>query len=67
VVGFTVDAPGRHATRTAITGGNTTALDTNSYLGSTNSVIVDVSTAGAGYTLNAAIDAMRVGSRCRSA
>jgi hypothetical protein len=30
-------------------------------------VIVDVSTQGSGYTLNAALDAMEVGSRCRSA
>ena len=46
IVGFTFDAPGRHATRTGTTAGITTTLDTYSYLGSTNSVIVDVSTQG---------------------
>jgi RHS repeat-associated protein len=58
IVGFTFDAPGRHATRTGTTAGITTTLDTYSYLGSTNSVIVDVSTQGSGYTLNAALDSM---------
>ena len=57
-VGFTFDAAGRHATRTGTTGGVTVTLDTYSYLGSTDSVIVDVSTAGTGNTLNAAIDSM---------
>jgi RHS repeat-associated protein len=49
-VGFTFDAPGRHAT--------TTTLDTYSYIGSGDTVSVDVSTAGAGNTLEAGIDAM---------
>jgi RHS repeat-associated protein len=58
IVGFTFDAAGRHATRTSTVGGVQTTIDTYSYLGSADSVIVDVSTQGAGYTLDAAIDAM---------
>jgi RHS repeat-associated protein len=57
-VGFTFDAAGRHATRSAGTGANTTTLDTYSYLGSTDSVIVDVSAASGGTTLYAGIDVM---------
>jgi RHS repeat-associated protein len=57
-VGFTFDAPGRHATRTSGTGANTTTLDTYSYIGSSDTVSVDVSTAGTGNTLKAGIDAM---------
>jgi RHS repeat-associated protein len=57
-VGFTFDAQGRHATRTSGTGANTTTLDSYSYLGSTDSVIVDVSAAPGGTTLYAGIDAM---------
>jgi RHS repeat-associated protein len=57
-VGFTFDAAGRHATRTSGTGANTTTLDTYSYLGSSDTVSVDVSTAGTGNTLNAGIDSM---------
>ena len=56
--GFTFDAAGRHASRTSGTGANTTTLDTYSYLGSTDSVIVDVSAAPGGTTLYAGIDAM---------
>jgi len=57
-VGFTFDAPGRHATRTSGTGLNTTTLDSNSYIGSTDTVSVDVSSSGTGNTLKAGIDAM---------
>ena len=57
-VGFTFDAQGRHATRTSGTGANTTTLDSYSYLGSTDSVIVDVSAAPGGTTLYAGIDVM---------
>jgi YD repeat-containing protein len=58
-VGFTFDAAGRHATRTATpAGGSTTTLDTYDYLGTTNSVIRDVSSLGAGSSVDAAIDSM---------
>jgi RHS repeat-associated protein len=57
-VGFTFDAAGRHATRTAGTGANTTTLDTYSYLGSTDTALVDVSTAPGATTLDSGIDAI---------
>jgi RHS repeat-associated protein len=40
------------------TGANTTTLDTYAYIGSSDTVSVDVSSAGAGNTLEAGIDAM---------
>jgi RHS repeat-associated protein len=55
-VGFTFDAAGRHATRTSGTGQNMTTIDTYAYLGTSNSVLQDVSSTSG--TINAGIDAM---------
>jgi RHS repeat-associated protein len=56
VVGFTFDAAGRHATRTSGTGTNQKTIDDYAYVGTTNSVVQDVSTAGTSITINAVID-----------
>ena len=47
VIGFTFDAAGRHATRTAGSGGDQTTIDVYSYLAATDSVTKDVDTSGA--------------------
>jgi hypothetical protein len=57
-VAFTFDAAGRHESRTATASDSTTITDTYAYLGTTNSVIADTSSAGISKTVYAAIDSM---------
>jgi RHS repeat-associated protein len=55
---FAFDAAGRHESRTATASDSTTITDTYAYLGTTNSVLADTSSAGVARTVYAAIDSM---------
>jgi RHS repeat-associated protein len=56
MVGFTFDALGRHASRTGGTSQTMVTIDAYTYVGSSDTVDVDVSSSGVTTTINAAID-----------
>jgi RHS repeat-associated protein len=55
-IGFTFNAAGHHATRTSTVGGTTTTIDAYSYLGASDTVLLDHPTSGTDVA--AAIDAL---------